>query len=51
MIIVWGVFLALLFSQINRPKSTYKIENTRYSIDEQVKRIGVYYMCIDDLPL
>ncbi len=51
MTIVWGGFLALLLSQMNLQKATYKIENTRYSINEQIKRIGIYYMCIDDLPL
>ena len=51
MIIVWGGFLALLLRQMNLQKTTYRIENTRYSTDEQVKRIGIYYMCIDDLPL
>ena len=51
MIIVWGGFLAILLSRINLQKTTYRIENIKYSTDDQIKRIGVYYMCIDDLPL
>lgn len=51
MIIVWGGLFAILLSRINLPKTTYRIENIKYSTDDQIKRIGVYYMCIDDLPL
>lgn len=51
MTIVWTGFLAILLKRINLKKTTYRIENIKYSIDDQAKRIGVYYMCIDDLPL
>ncbi len=51
MTIVWAGFLAILLNRINLKKTTYRIENTAFSIDAQITRIGVYYMCIDDLPL
>ena len=51
MIVVWGGFLAVLLSCIKPKNTAYRIENTDFSTDNQIKRIGVYYMCIDDLPL
>ncbi len=51
MVIVWAGFLAILLNRINLKKATYRIENTKFSTDDQNTRIGVYYMCIDDLPL
>ena len=51
MIIVWAGFLAILLNRINLKKATYRVENTIFSADAQNTRIGIYYMCIDDLPL
>ena len=49
MTIVWGGTLAVLLSRVK--KRPFRISRLRYSIEDQIKRIGVYYMCIDDLPL
>ena len=49
MIVIWGGSLAVLLSQLR--KSTFKIENIKIDPDKDITRIGVYYMCIDDLPL
>ena len=49
MTIVWGVILAVLLCQFK--KRLFRVDKLRYNIEEQIKRIGVYYMCIDDLPL
>ena len=49
MIVIWGGSLAVLLSQLQ--KSTFKIENIKIDTDKDITRIGVYYMCIDDLPL
>ena len=42
MTIIWGGTLALILA---------KLRKQRYSVEDQIKRIGVYYMCIDDLPI
>lgn len=49
MIVIWGGSLAVLLSQLR--KSTFKIENIKIDTDKAITRIGVYYMCIDDLSL
>ena len=49
MIVIWGGSLAVLLSQLR--KSTFKIESIKKDTDKEITRIGVYYMCIDDLPL
>ncbi len=51
MTIVWGIFLALLLARLNNRHSPFRIQRVHFSPDDQFKRIGVYYMCIDDLPL
>ena len=48
-IVIWGGTLAILLSRFMR--SLYKVEKVLFSETEQFKRVGVYYMCIDDLPL
>lgn len=48
-IVIWGGTLAVLLKKLW--SSLYKAEKIAFSADEQFKRIGVYYMCIDDLPL
>ena len=47
--IVWGGTLAVLLCRIHR--TPYRITCIKHDIEAQIKRIGVYYMCIDDLPL
>ena len=49
MIVIWGGSLAVLLSQ--QQKSTFKIESIKKDTNKDITRIGVYYMCIDDLPL
>ena len=49
MTIIWGGTLAILLSRLR--KSLFQIDKIKYSVEDQIKRIGVYYMCIDDLPL
>ena len=49
MIITWTGLLAVLLNKLWRTK--FKIFRENYSIEKRIKRIGVYYMCIDDLPL
>jgi len=48
-IVIWGGTLAVLLKKLW--SSLYKAEKIAFSAEEQFKRIGVYYMCIDDLPL
>ena len=49
MTIIWGGTLAVLLSRFS--KSLFRISKIKFSEKDQFKRIGVYYMCIDDLPL
>lgn len=49
MVVIWGGTLAVLLKQLW--KAIFKIENISVSVEQNTKRIGVYYMCIDDLPL
>lgn len=51
MIVIWGGFLAIMLDRIRRQNKPYTLQKVHYSVDEQIKRIGVYYMCIDDLSL
>ena len=46
MVIIWGGSLALFLKQI---KTNSINGNKRYTSEERFKRIGIYYMCIDDL--
>ena len=48
-IVIWGGTLAILLNRFMR--SLYNVEKVMFSEKEQFKRVGVYYMCIDDLPL
>ena len=48
-IVIWGGTLAILLNKFF--KSLFKIDRVKFKEEEQYKRIGVYYMCIDDLPL
>ena len=49
MTIIWAGTLAVLLSRFR--KKLYKVTRLNHDIDAQIKRIGVYYMCIDDLPI
>ena len=32
-------------------RKPYKVTRIKHDVNERLKRLGVYYMCIDDLPL
>ena len=49
MTIIWGGTLAVLLCRLR--KKLFRVTRLNHDIDAQIKRIGVYYMCIDDLPL
>ncbi len=49
MTVIWAGTLAVLLARLR--KSLFRVDKIRYSVEDQIKRIGVYYMCIDDLPL
>ena len=49
MTIVWGGTLALLLAKLKR--KPYEVTRVKHDAKAQIKRLGVYYMCIDDLPL
>ena len=49
MTVIWGGTLAVLLAQFK--KKLFRVDKLRYSVEDQIKRIGVYYMCIDDLPI
>ena len=49
MTIIWGGTLVVLLNKLWR--TSYKVVRENYSVEDQIKRIGVYFMCIDDLPL
>ena len=49
MTIVWGGTLALLLAKLKR--MPYEVTRFKHDAKAQIKRLGVYYMCIDDLPL
>ena len=48
-IVIWGGTLAILLNKLWR--NPFKAEKIEFSAEKQFTRIGVYYMCIDDLPL
>jgi hypothetical protein len=47
--VVWGGTLAFLMAKLKR--NLYKVTRIKQDAAERIKRLGVYYMCIDDLPL
>ena len=49
MTIVWGGTLAILLSRLQQ--TPFRVTRIKHDVEAQIKRIGVYYMCIDDLPL
>ena len=49
MTITWCGSLAFLLNQLR--ESLFRTENIPFIYNDKIKRIGVYYMCLDDLPL
>ena len=49
MTVIWGGTLAVLLAQFTR--KLFRVDKIKYSVEDQIKRIGVYYMCIDDLTI
>lgn len=49
MTITWCGALAVLLKSIK--ETIYQEEKITNCSKDQIKRLGVYYMCIDDLPL
>ena len=49
MTIVWCGTLAVLLARLKRKPC--EVTRIKHDVNERVKRLGVYYMCIDDLPL
>ena len=47
--IIWGGTLVVLLARLKR--KPYKVTRIKHDAKAQIKRLGVYYMCIDDLPL
>jgi hypothetical protein len=46
--VVWGGSLAVLIARLKR--MPYKVTRFKQDEAERIKRLGVYYMCIDNLP-
>ena len=49
MTVTWCGSLAFLLNQLKR--SLFRTENIPFIYNDKIKRIGVYYMCLDDLLL
>jgi hypothetical protein len=47
--VVWGGTLAVIPAKLKR--KPYEVTRIKHDEAERIKRLGVYYMCIDDLPL
>ena len=47
--VVWGGMLAVILANLKR--KTYEVTRIKHDEAERIKRLGIYYMCIDDLPL
>ena len=47
--VVWGGTLAVILARLKR--KPYEVTRIKHDEAERIKRLGVYYMCIDDLPL
>ena len=48
-VIIWAASMAVFLKRL--VSVPYNINNIPYDTEAYVKRIGIYYMCIDDLPL
>ena len=49
MTVIWGGTLAVLLARLR--KSLFRVDKLSCSVEDRIKRLGVYYMCIDDLPI
>ena len=47
--VVWGGTLAFLMAKLKG--KPYTVTRIKQDAAERIKRLGVYYMCIDYLPL
>ena len=47
--IVWGGTLAVILAKLKR--KPYEVTRIKHDEAERIKRLGIYYMCIDGLPL
>lgn len=47
--VIWASSLAIILKRL--VSAPYNLNNVPFNADAYIKRIGVYYMCIDDLPL
>ena len=47
--VVWGGTQALLLAKLKR--KPYEVTRIKHDVKDRIKRLSVYYMCIDDLPL
>ena len=47
--VIWGGTLVFLMAKLKR--KPYKMTHIKQNANERIKRLGVYYMCIDALPL
>ena len=45
--ITWGGTLAVLLAKLK--KIPYRVTRIKHDVEAQIKRIGIYYMCIDDM--
>ena len=49
MTIMWSGTLVFLLARLKR--KPYKVARIKRDEEERIKRLCIYYMCIDDLPL
>lgn len=47
--VVWGGTLAVILARLKR--KPYEVTRIKHDVKDRIKRLSVYYMCIDDLPL
>ena len=47
--VIWGGTLAVFLARLK--KKPFEVIRIEHDAKAQIKRFGVYYMCIDDLPL
>ena len=47
--VVWGGTLAVILAKLKR--KPYEVTSIKHDEAERIKRLGIYYVCIDDLPL
>ena len=47
MTVIWGGTLAVLVARLR--KILFLVDERSCSVEDRIKRLGVYYMCIDDL--